>query len=786
MKIYSYLGLLFALAALATGIAGIELLSNKPTLPFAYEELSNSIVVTVVTEDFQGFVSKGSIIKEFNGDALNDANQVEFRSDVLNVGDEVTLKIQNGKTEYAFKVKLVKAYKDSSFLYVSSTIGITFWFLGFFVFMRKPKETTAKVLFAMLIIFSAAIMTSPGKYYASLYSYSTIVRVLHMFAYTGGISLLIHFSLIFPKRIYGSKFAVRTVYVLIIILGLTINFAQLKIVTGNELFYVDLYHTLWKVLLFILLSGAVWAIVNFGISFFSNKEDSDRRRVQWALWGLLTGLMPYILFWVIPNLLNSGLIIEEEYSMAFLILIPLSFVIGVLKYKLFDIEFIFSKSIVYGTITIVLTGLFFFTIYALTTVFSNAIGEMQPVYSLISAVFIAIIFNPLRIKVQGFVDKYFYRVRYDFRKAINKVNRNLADCNTSKELGEKLLREINEIIPTRKSSILLKDREGGHFRFLAGINESAENTDITDTIINNPEYILMIPLTAQLGKEIGAIMLGEKLSGIKYLDSDLEILKSFADNAASLLQRIELREKIIINETEKKRLEELNSMKSDFVSSVSHELKTPLTSIQLFAETLMSDREIAKEKQKEYAEIIYGESGRLTRIINTILDFSKIERGIKKYYFERICVNSILEYILNTMEYQFKKNNAELIKNVCSGKLFINADSDAISEVLINLLSNALKYSGENPIIEISLKLDNDHALISVKDNGKGIEEKELENIFENFYRIQKENEKHTGGAGIGLAIVKNIMSAHEGEIKVESEVGKGSTFSLRFKISET
>jgi signal transduction histidine kinase len=782
MKIYSYLGLLFALAALATGIAGIELLSNKPTLPFAYEESNNSIIVT---EDFQGYVSKGSIIKEFNGEALDDANQLEFRSDILNVGDEVTLKIQNGKTEYPFKVNLVKAYKDSSFLYVSSTIGITFWFLGFFVFMRKPKEATAKILFAMLIIFSIAIMTSPGKYYDSLLSYSTLVRVLHMFAYTEGISLLIHFSLIFPKRIYGSKFAVRTVYVLITILGLAINFVQLKIVTGNELFYVNLYHTLWKVLLFVLLSGAVWAIINFGISFFSNKEDSDRRRVQWALWGLLTGLMPYILFWVIPNLLNAGLIIDEEYSMAFLILIPLSFVIGVLKYKLFDIEFIFSKSIVYGTITIVLTGLFFFTIYALTTVFSNAIGETQPVYSLISAIFIAIIFNPLRIKVQGFVDKYFYRVRYDFRKAIKMVNQNLTECNTSKELGERLLREINEIIPTKKSSILLKGEEE-QFRFLAGIKENTENKDIADAIINNPEYIIMIPLTAQLGNEIGAIMLGEKLSGIKYLDSDLEILKTFADNAASLLQRIELREKIILNEIEKKRLEELNSMKSDFVSSVSHELKTPLTSIQLFAETLMSDREIAKDKQKEYAEIIYGESGRLTRIINTILDFSKIERGIKKYYFETICLNSILEYILNTMEYQFKKNNADIIKHVCSEKLFINADSDAISEVLINLLSNALKYSGENPRIEVCLKRDICHALISVRDNGKGIEEKELDNIFENFYRIQKENEKHTGGAGIGLAIVKNIMAAHEGKIKVESEVGKGSTFSLRFKISET
>jgi signal transduction histidine kinase len=597
---------------------------------------------------------------------------------------------------------------------------------------------------------------------------------------------LIHFSLVFPKRLYANNFAIVIIYVIIFLFSVLINAVQLRIITGKEIYYIDLYHTLWKILLSVLLAGTVWAIINFGISFFSNKEDGDRRKVQWALWGLMTGVMPYILFWVIPNLLNFGLLINEEYSIAFLILIPLSFVIGVLKYKLFDIEFIFSKSIVYGTITIIVTALFFFTIYALSIVFSNVIGEIQPVYSLISAVFIAIIFNPLRIKVQGFVDKYFYRVKYDFRKAIKKVNQNLADCNTSKELGEILLNEINEIIPTRKSSILIKDETGEEYKILAERNTNPSHADVTETAINNAGFVTMIPLKAAPDKEIGTIMLGNKLSGIKYLDSDLEILKTFADNAASLLNRIDLREKIIINETEKKRLEELNSMKSDFVSSVSHELKTPLTSIQLFAETLMSDREISKDKQKEYAEIIYGESGRLTRIINSILDYSKIERGIKQYYFETICVNSILDYILNTMEYQFKKNNVELIKDVCAEKIFINADSDAITEVIINLLSNAIKYTDENPRIEVTLKNDNNEALISIKDNGKGIEEGEVENIFNNFYRIQKENEKHTGGAGIGLAIVKNIMTAHEGEIKVQSEVGKGSTFSLRFKIAET
>jgi hypothetical protein len=171
MKIYIYLGYLFAFAALATGITGIELLSIKPTLPFAYEEVNDTIIVS---EDYQGIILKGSTIKEFNSHSINDINQIEFLSDALSTGDEVTLKLQKGKIEYPVNIKLEKAYKDNSFLYISGIIGLTFWFLGFFVFVRKTKETPAKILFAMLIFFSVAIMTSPGKYYGDLYSYTLL------------------------------------------------------------------------------------------------------------------------------------------------------------------------------------------------------------------------------------------------------------------------------------------------------------------------------------------------------------------------------------------------------------------------------------------------------------------------------------------------------------------------------------------------------------------------------------------------------------------------------------
>jgi len=197
----------------------------------------------------------------------------------------------------------------------------------------------------------------------------------------------------------------------------------------------------------------------------------------------------------------------------------------------------------------------------------------------------------------------------------------------------------------------------------------------------------------------------------------------------------------------------------------------------------MSDRDVNKDKRKEYGEIIFGESERLTRMINNILDFSKIERGIKKYYFENLCLNSVIEYILKTMEYQFKKHNVTLVKCITDERIYINADTDSVKEAVLNLLSNAIKYSGDNPCINVNLQRIGAVAELSIRDNGKGIDNNEIEKIFNKFYRVRKDNQEHIGGTGLGLYIVRNIMAAQGGEVKVHSEPGRGSEFTLFFRI---
>ncbi len=226
---------------------------------------------------------------------------------------------------------------------------------------------------------------------------------------------------------------------------------------------------------------------------------------------------------------------------------------------------------------------------------------------------------------------------------------------------------------------------------------------------------------------------------------------------------------------------ELAKIKSDFVSNVSHELRTPLSLISLFSETLAEGRISSPEKKNEYYKIIYQESSRLSRIVDKILSFYKIEQKNKTYIFRQVKVNSVVEKILDTYGYHLSNSGFKYGFNKQGDIPDITGDEEAISEAVINLIDNAMKYCSDRKEIEISTGCDNGFAYIKVKDYGIGIPQDKQKNIFEKFYRVQNGLVHNTKGAGLGLTIVKNIMTEHKGEVIVESSEFNGSCFTLRF-----
>jgi signal transduction histidine kinase len=218
-------------------------------------------------------------------------------------------------------------------------------------------------------------------------------------------------------------------------------------------------------------------------------------------------------------------------------------------------------------------------------------------------------------------------------------------------------------------------------------------------------------------------------------------------------------------------------LRSDFISNVTHELKTPLTSIRMYAESLMMGRVKSASVQKEYLSVVVNESERLKRMINNILEFSKMEKGKPEYHFVNSNLASILNASIYEMNYWFEKEHFEVVTEM-DETIYAEVDPEKMKQAIGNLLSNAIKYSTDTKKIFVRLFKKPEHVCIEVEDRGIGIPEDKLSRIFEQFYRI--EQKESISGTGLGLTVVKEIIESHNGTISVTSEIGKGSKFVIK------
>lgn len=228
----------------------------------------------------------------------------------------------------------------------------------------------------------------------------------------------------------------------------------------------------------------------------------------------------------------------------------------------------------------------------------------------------------------------------------------------------------------------------------------------------------------------------------------------------------------------------ISEMKNDFVSNVSHELRTPISSIRVFGEFMRLGRVTSQEKVTEYGEYIETESRRLTQLINNILDFSKIESGRKYYQFEKTDLEEVVEGALKIFDVRLQHSGFSIdYRGPVAPLPRISVDPAAVGQALCNLLDNAVKYSGEEREIGVTLGRANGSVVVSVTDHGIGISEEEQQRIFDRFHRVSTGLVHDVKGSGLGLSIVQHVLQAHGGQVSVESEPGKGSTFSIYLPI---
>jgi two-component system sensor histidine kinase VicK len=221
--------------------------------------------------------------------------------------------------------------------------------------------------------------------------------------------------------------------------------------------------------------------------------------------------------------------------------------------------------------------------------------------------------------------------------------------------------------------------------------------------------------------------------------------------------------------------EKLDRMRKEFVANVSHELRTPLTTIKSYTETLLDGALENKEHAIKFLKVIDSESERMTRLVKDLLQLSKLEYDSIQWNMKKISIYKIVSECVYRMNISAEQKNQMLEFNSDLDIPEVMGDRDRIEQVIVNILSNAIKYTPENGKIIINLSIKENEIIVSVTDNGIGIPKEDLPRLFERFYRVDKARSRMLGGTGLGLSIARQIVEAHKGKIKIQSEYGQGT-----------
>lgn len=790
--------------------AGIISIIEKAKLPFDIISKDSAFIININPQNPFGLKSGDRLIA-IDGFKITLSDKPEFITDRRNINDNITISVMQGSSEKKVVVKLTNYY--SKFYVIStSVVSLFFFILALFVLLKKPELKASHIFhWASISIVLMMCLT-----WSNLNTFSSTIgmflRIPFNSAYTLAPALFTHFTLVFPRDNTNKwKWFLYVNYSIAIVLAVIINYKFI-----NTIYYftdssIDNYLIIFNAIRVFLIIEVIISLSFFITAFRKEKGIAERKQLKWLLFGFIVGPLCFVGLWVVPILILGSALVPEEIVMVILCIIPISFAIAIIKYHLLNIDEVINRGIVYGMVIIIL--LLIYSVLIILSIYWLNLPD-QSVISAIAAVILALLFQPLKTKVQSFVDKKFFRISYNFRRELSKLTDNIKNYNDITQLGEYLISEIERLIPVDKIAFIELDSQTGKLSIKAQINfdqirdkiltikpetlerkwfqvASVKNkvesgVDIS-TLYQNTlirwNISLVVPIKSVKDDLFGFIILGQKKSGAKFSIEDIDLLKNIGLNAGTTIERIKLQEQLFREKMEAERLEELNKQKSIFVSQVSHEFKTPLTSVKMFSEMLLQNEKTISDKSKQHLEIIEGEADRLTRLINNILDFSKIEKGVKNYFLRDVHLNKIVFGVIDLMSYTLKMNGFKVTLNITDFKDCIVADPDAITEAIENLISNAIRFSSDRKEIIISTFPKDQFACVSVKDFGIGINNADLDKIFDPYFRSEIAKQKKIDGTGLGLSIVKHIVETHKGKILLESSPGQGSEFTLCFPV---
>lgn len=807
---------------------------NEPFAGFFF--MKNSIVASSGLSRWPG-TKDGKIFQakiiEVEGQKVQNSEQIKEIIQKKSVGDNISYLFFKDNQLFSRRIPLI------NFMYIDFLLifgiyilnGLIYAFVGISVYHLKPDMSASKALFIFCLISSLFGLTA-----CDLYSPYWFFR-FHVIFEAFLPATLIHSVLTFPEKksiIHKHPSILFSPYLISFIASI---FYEIFLYSHSG------YVLIHNFSVFYLGTAAVVFMIFSASTYLKTESALIKQKIRVVILGSgIAFFIPAVI--MITSAITKGEIALNTIGFtAFIFPVALGYatvkhnlfeVDVVIQRSLYYLSLTTLIIIIYFGMIISFNIVFYS---------SNVVGDVikSPVVSLFFIIFILLLLNPLKERAQRIVDRLFYRINYDYRTIIEKVSSDLTTLLNLEEITERIVQTLSEVLFAERCLVVLREpkvneycvfkskgfdgngwenlrinqnhplierirqkkREITYYDFEQG-NEDQPIRGAELEVLNQLQAQLILPIFFKEELE-GLLILGRKKSGIFYTAEDLGLLKILATEGAISIANARSYEEIQqlnfnledkvkqrteeLNSSNQKllesliKLQELDSLKSKFLSNVSHELRTPLT-LNLTPISSILREEIGKlnQEQKSYLEVIYRNSLILLRLINDLLDIAKIEAGSMRLNLQRTDIVAFTRKIIDYVRPAAEQRGIPIELNAPPSALPLEIyfDPGKLEKVFLNLLSNALKFTSRNGKIRVDFLEDHQGVYIGFMDTGIGIPETALEKIFDRFYQVEDADSRRNQGTGIGLALAKELVDLHQGEISVKSKVGEGTTFTIK------
>ncbi len=733
--------------------------------------------------------------------------RLRFVAEGTSPGQGLTIADAAGTTHHPVTVPR----RDLANLIVIGINGLFFWSVTTFIFAPRLDRPGAKSFFWIALLYGLSVMIGgiyfPGHRswvsYAMGYLQVTILAVLPL--------LFVHLSLTFP---YRSGFLDRARWMMPLLAVAAVAVAAWQIVAFQRYFMNPgpatgaLLDAPQIAADGVLVAETVAGVAILSTRGFRSDDMLIRRQIYWILLGFTVGSAPYVFLRTLPSIFGVAVPIPSYIDRIFELAIPTSFVFVVVRHRFLDIDIILRRGLMYTVLAGVGILLYLLLGIAIGGYLEDRVFGGAGILLVMVGLAAGLAFRPLRRWIGFRVDRTFFKLTHDYDRARQEMRSALAAFGGQEELARAVARRIAHTMHVSLVSVVLREgqeqhvagglpsavaieafrecesREGcGTSTFAASGTTSApdrENDDFPEVLLKSG-IVVVTPVRHERGL-MGLIMLGRRTTQRRYIDRDLEFLDACADVVSGALARIELVQAVSAESFERRRLDELNRHKTEYLSHVSHDLRTPLSSI-VWASQNLADGVVGElnAEQLSYIQSIRISSGHLSQLVANLVAVSQIDHLRGTPDLEAVGLPETLNEITTMMKPLALQDAVTFAIRTDQDPLVAAGYPPYLREVITNLLDNAVRFSPPESDVEIEVQGDGDrHVVLTVRDHGPGIEEALLGTIFDRHTQGKRSPYASRRGFGLGLHIVKSYAEQMGGTVEARNHPDGGALFTLR------